>query len=112
MSQTTKEEIGQQVSQLCEKFNMDPLTAIGILEQSLEWHQVATANCVHPGPYAEKIEECSISNEVSEWPNWTEALIPKDSKFELYSFKDGRKIAKLLNHRSLVLLAKNISDLA
>jgi hypothetical protein len=44
----------------------------------------------------------------SEWPTWTQALIPTDSKFERHFFADGKQLAKLVTSRALVLLATEI----
>jgi hypothetical protein len=91
---------------IASRWNYSPDAALKLLDCAMQQNNLMEGR--NSGPLPVKIEECPFMSDRSEWPTWTQALIPTDSKFERHFFADGKQLAKLVTSRALVLLATEI----
>ena len=91
---------------IASKWKCSPEVALKLLDSAMQ--QKAIMDCSNFEPFPDKIEACPFMSDRSDWPSWSQELIPPDSKFERHVFADGKQVAKLVTSRALVLLATEI----
>jgi hypothetical protein len=97
------EQLATDFRALASRWNCAPDVALKLLDSAMQ--QRANMGGSNFGPFPVKIEVCPFMSDRSDWPSWTQELIPPDSKFERHVFADGKQVAKLVTSRAIVLLA-------
>lgn len=110
MNELSDDQILGEFKGLCEEYHIGSSHALGLLKQIFDTYKAGIDLSII-GERATNIEEFEISEVPPlEWPDWAQALVPSESRFEHHTFQNGRTVARLHNPRHLLLLAQELES--